>query len=294
MKTVACIPAYLEERSIAKVVIGSKKYVDSVIVCDDGSSDMTATIAEMLGAKVVRHKVNVGKGEALRSLFIASRELDVDVMITIDGDGQHDPDEIPRLLEPIVNGTADIVVGSRFLGDKNAIPSHRKIGNKLLNSLTVSGISDTQCGFRAYGREAIQSILPSEMGMGADSEILMEASRQHLRIVEVPVSVKYGIGGTSKRNAAYHIIDVFASIIKIITIKRPLLTFGGAGIILIIIGSYFAERAFQLLTATETVTNLLLTYGLIAFALFLTGFLTLFTGIILFSMSSLMRRETSD
>ncbi len=132
MIKVACIPAFNEERTIGKVIVGTLPYVDRVIVCDDGSGDMTAAIAEKLGANVIRHERNKGKGDAFRSLFSASRDLGADVMITIDGDDQHDPSDIPKLLDPIAKGQADVVIGSRFHPENKGIPSYRKVGNKLL------------------------------------------------------------------------------------------------------------------------------------------------------------------
>jgi len=112
---VACIPAYNEEGSIAGVVVQARKYVDRVVVCDDGSVDLTGAIAEGLGAVVVRHGRNLGKGAALRSAFLRARELGADVVAMLDADGQHDPEEIPGLVEPILKGEADMVVGSRYV-----------------------------------------------------------------------------------------------------------------------------------------------------------------------------------
>ena len=124
--TIAVMPAKSEERSIAKMVLGCKKYVDQVVVVDDGSSDATAEIAEALGAHVVRHEVNGGYGVALRSCFETAREMDAEKMVIIDSDGQHDASEIPKLLSPLNNGT-DLVIGSRFCnGNGKNIPAYRK------------------------------------------------------------------------------------------------------------------------------------------------------------------------
>ncbi|MEM4234770.1 MAG: glycosyltransferase family 2 protein, partial [Candidatus Methanomethylicaceae archaeon] len=116
---IACIPAYNEERNIASVLLKTMKYVDKVIVCDDGSLDMTGEIAERLGAEVIRHERNMGYGAALRSLFKRSAELDPDVMVTIDADSQHNPEDIKRLTDPVLKGEADIVIGSRLLVEGN-------------------------------------------------------------------------------------------------------------------------------------------------------------------------------
>ena len=290
MLRVACIPAYNEERTIAKVLIGCQAYVDKVIVCDDGSDDMTSEIASRLGAEVIRHERNMGKGQALRSLFIAAKRLGSDVMVTIDADAQHDPSEIPQLLTPLSSGEADIVIGSRFLGSEGSVPQHRRIVNKLFNLMTMDGISDTQSGFRAYGKKAIQGILPAEAGMGVDSEILMDAAGDGFRIVEVPITVSYGIGKTSKLNPAHHTLDVVFSIVKLTSIRHPLLFYGLPGLVLMSIGLYYLYRTLALFSEQQQITTLTLSYGLISFAVAIFGLLAFFTGVILFTISSLVRK----
>lgn len=293
MKIVACIPAFNEERTIAAVVVGSQKYTDQVLVCDDGSRDLTATIAEKLGARVIRHESNVGKGEALRSLFQACREIGADIMVTIDGDGQHDPSEIPNVVKPLQDGVADIVVGSRLQLAGNEMPDYRKVGNKMLNVMTHKTISDTQSGFRGYSRKAITSIIPSEMGMGADSQLLMDAERKGLRVTEVPVSVKYGIGKTSTHNPLYHTLDVVSSVVKVTSIRHPLIFYGTPGLALIISGLYFAYHSLVLFTEEQAINNIIMTYELLGFALTLFGLLTFFTGVILFTLTTVVRREAT-
>ena len=287
---VACIPAYNEERTIGKVVVRALPFVDQVLVCDDGSADMTAAIAEKLGAKVIRHEQNMGKGEAFRSLFSACREMGADIMITIDGDDQHDPADIPKLVDPLAKGYADVVIGARFHGDNKGIPSYRKVGNRLLNSVTMGGVSDTQSGFRAYNKKAIESLRPSETGMGVDSEILMDASRQGLRVMEVPVSVMYGIGKTSTHNPIYHTVDVLTSAIKLTSIRHPMTFYGIPGLVITLIGVYFVAHAYLLFLGQQTITNLVITYALVGFSIGIFGLFTFFTGIILFTISTVVRK----
>lgn len=287
---VACIPAYNEEKAIAKVVISAQQFVNQVIVCDDGSSDMTAIIAEKLGAKVIRHEGNIGKGEALRSLFLAAREINADVMISIDGDGQHYASEIPRLVEPVSNGTADVVVGSRFLGNE-VIPSYRRAGNKVLNVMTAQQVTDTQSGFRAYGKRAVREILPAEMGMGVDSEIIIDALGKGLKVAEVPISVSYGEEKTSTHNPLFHTFDVLFSVLKLTSIRHPLVFYGIPGLSLAAAGLYFALHALQIIGQTGIVTNVALTYGLFSLGLVMLGLLMLFTGIILFTLVSVIRKQ---
>jgi glycosyltransferase involved in cell wall biosynthesis len=289
---VACIPAFEEEKTIAGVILKALPHVDEVVVCDDGSTDLTGAIAERMGATVLTHDQNMGKGAALRTLFNKGRELGADILVTIDGDGQHDPDEIPLLVDIIKSGSADIAVGSRFLESNGSVPKYREVGNKLLNALVSDTVSDTQSGFRAYGKSAIASISPGEMGMGADSEILMEAAHRGMKIVEVPISVKYGEGKTSTHNPFYHTLDVIFSVVKLTSIKHPLAFYGAGGLVSLLFGVYFATRVIGLYLVSKTVDSITITYGLLAFAFLMAGLLTFFTGILLFTITTVVRRAS--
>jgi glycosyltransferase involved in cell wall biosynthesis len=288
---VACIPALNEEKTIGTVVLLAQERVDRVLVCDDGSQDLTGQLAEKLGARVIRHSKNMGKGEAMRSLFSACRDMGADIMVTLDGDGQHDPREIPALMAPIENGEADIVIGARFHEKNKEIPAYRKTGNKLLNAVTLSGISDTQSGFRAYSKSALEKIRPAEMGMGVDSQILMDASRQGLRLVEVPISVKYGIGKTSTYNPIYHTMDVMISAVKVTSIRHPLIFYGIPGLGISLVGLYFVIHAFLLFTEQQVINNITVVYALMGFSIGIFGLFTFFTGIILFTMATVVRKS---
>lgn len=291
MRTAACIPALNAEPTIGRMVIGCQRYVDFVLVCDDGSSDLTGAIAEKLGALVIKHDRNMGKGEALRSLFLEARKLGVDAMVTLDADGQHFPDDIPAVLQPLIENKAEIVIGSRFLKMANEIPAHRKTVNVMLNKLTNNSVSDTQSGFRGYGRRAIEEITPSEMGMGVDSEILMSASELGFSICEVPVSVKYGEGKTSIHNPIFHTMDVISSIVKATSIRHPLIFYGIPGFILVMLGLFYAIRTVAKFSATQVITTLVISYGLLSFALIMFGLLTLFVGVILFTLTTVVRNR---
>jgi glycosyltransferase involved in cell wall biosynthesis len=134
---IVAIPALNEERSIAKVVLMARAHVDKVLVCDDGSTDMTGPIAAALGAEVVRHPRNLGYGAALATLFRTAREIGADVLVTLDGDGQHDPNSIPNVIEPILRGDCDICIGSRFVqGLTSDVPKYRKVGIEAINALS--------------------------------------------------------------------------------------------------------------------------------------------------------------
>jgi len=238
MRIIACIPAYNEEKSIAKVVLLAQKFVDKVVVVDDGSEDLTGEIAKRLGAYVVRHDVRKGYGAAIQTCFKTARELGADIMVTLDADGQHDPEEIPKLIEPISNNEADIVIGSRFLNRKSIseIPLYRRLGIKTITFLTrrVTGnrkISDAQSGFRAYSRKALEELEIEETGMSVSTEILIKAAEKKLNIVEVPIFCRYKGIKSSTHHPIRHGFNVIASILNFIAIKHPLLLLGVPGII---------------------------------------------------------------
>ena len=193
---VAGIPAYNEEKTIAEVVLKAGCHVGKVLVCDDGSKDMTQIIARKNGAHVLEHKNNMGYGATMQTLFVKARELGADVLVVFDGDGQHDPDEIPMLVKPVLEGRADIVIGSRFInGARINVPLYRRMGILLITLLTriFSGyaISDAQSGFRAFNRKALEELKITEDGWGSSVEVLFRAHDAGLRIVEVPVDCDY-------------------------------------------------------------------------------------------------------
>ncbi|MCA9921399.1 MAG: glycosyltransferase family 2 protein, partial [Anaerolineales bacterium] len=172
---VVVIPAYNEERFIGSVVIQTKSYADTVIVVDDGSSDNTAVVATSAGALVVQHETNQGKGVALNTGFAYARSLGADVVVTIDADGQHDSAEIHAVVDPVLCGDADIVIGSRYLINRSEVPQHRVWGHRAFNFLTnqVSGtaVTDSQSGFRAFSPHALDKLSFSSAGFSVESEM---------------------------------------------------------------------------------------------------------------------------
>ena len=288
---IACIPAFKEEASIAKVIVKALRHVDKVIVCDDGSPDMTAEIAERLGAEVIRHKRNMGYGAALASLFKRAREMDADVMVTLDGDGQHNPNDIPRLVEPILNGEAEIAIGSRFLSEAaEEIPKNRRKGIEIITKLTkrhsYRDMTDAQSGFRAYSRKAIQLITPTEYGMGASTEILLKAKEKGLKIKEIPIKINYDVEKPSTHNPLYHGVDVVLSTVKHLSIRHPLLFYGVPGLIALLVATVFWAWTFQIFAATrQVVTNI----ALVAIGATLVGLMLLTTAVILWVLVSVIR-----
>lgn len=287
--TIAAMPAYNEERSIAKMVLGCKKYVDVVVVVDDGSSDATAEIAEALGAHIVRHPKNQGYGGALRSCFETARKLDADKMVIIDSDGQHDPAEIPKLLEPLNDG-ADIVIGSRFCdGNGHNIPAYRKVGMKVLDTATnfAGGISvsDSQSGYRAYGKRAIGAIRISGNGMSAGSEILLQIKDNDLSFAEVPINCSYDVERASTQGPVKHGVGVLLTLLHDMELSRPLYYFTIPGIVLAALG---IGMGLDFLRTFYLGGNLSFGPTLLMILLTIVGSFMALTGILLHSMSRLI------
>lgn len=274
------MPAYNEARYIGSLVLQTKKYAGEVVVVDDGSADGTAGIAEMAGATVVRHESNRGYGSTIRTLLEEARKRDADALVILDADSQHDPAEIPRLVDGIKGG-ADIVIGSREM-QKNKIAGYRRLGQKVLSRMTgiasQTRLSDTESGFRAYSRKAINTLELKETGMAVSSEIISAAAARGLEIIEVPISVDY-TGDGSTLNPVKHGMGVFHRIMVMISERRPLLFFSLFGGISLAIGLaagatviwifYFGANA--LATGLAMVSILFVTIGV----------LTVFTGMIL-------------
>ena len=291
MKITIGLPAYNEEKNIASVITKLKKITDSIIVCDDGSSDMTSEISKNLGAVVISHKKNMGYGAALRTIFQKSVELDSDILVTFDADGQHRIEDINKILQPLENNEADVVIGSRFLDNESKIPNYRKIGIKVITKVTNASLkkklTDSQSGFRAYNKQALAQISPSEMGMGISTEILIKASSKGLRIAEIPITVLYH-DDTSTHNPVSHGTSVLVSTIKFTSIEHPLKFYGIPSIIFLIIGSAFTYSAVQYYVEIGRLnTNL----TLIGAGAILIGLVLLISAILLYSIVSVVREK---
>ena len=291
MKITIGIPAYNEEKSIALIITKLKKITDSIIVCDDGSSDMTAEISKNLGATVISHKKNMGYGVAINSIFQKSKELNVDLLVTFDADGQHRVEDIQKVIEPIKNNVADLVIGSRFLDKKSDVPNYRKIGIKVITKVTNASIrkklTDSQSGFRAYNGQVLSQISPSDMGMGISTEILIKSSSKGLKIMEVPITVLYE-GDTSTHNPVSQGTSVLISTIKFTSIEHPLKFYGIPSIIFLIIGSTFTYLAIQFYSEVGRLnTNL----TVIAAGTILIGTILLISAILLYSLVSVVREK---
>ncbi len=284
---IAIIPAYNEERFIGSVVLKARKYVDAVMVVDDGSRDLTAEIARAAGAIVVHLETNRGKGVALNAGFQKARELDAQVLVVLDADGQHRPEEIPAVVAPILNGEADIVIGSRYLDRKSRVPFARIWGHRVFTSATnwLSGthLTDSQSGFRAFSKIAIQTINFESKDFSVESEMQFLAKRQDLRLIEVPVVIRYP--DQSKRPVLVHGVSVLNGILRLVGQHRPLLFFGVPGAVVLLTGLLWGAYVVEIYSVAHT---LAVGYALISVLLSIIGIFSLFTGIILHSIRALL------
>ena len=286
------IPAYNEEKNISEIIKKLQKITNKIIVCDDGSSDSTAKIAKELGVLVVQHETNLGYGAAIRSIFLKAREEKSEFLITLDSDGQHRIEDIQTVLNPLQTGKADIVIGSRFLNnDGKNVPFYRKVGIKILTKLANTSlnqnITDSQSGFRAYGKHVIENITPSESGMGVSNEILIKASKQGLKIVEVPIIILYD-GDTSTHNPISHGSSVLISTLKFISMEHPLKFYGIPGFVFLSIGLIFLIYTVHLFTETREV---LLSSAIIGIGSVIFGIVLIQSSILLYAMVKLIRNK---
>ncbi|AKB43104.1 glycosyltransferase family 2 protein [Methanosarcina vacuolata] len=284
------LPAYNEEISIGSVVLLARYYADSVIVVDDGSSDRTAEIAKKAGAEVIVHEANKGKGAALKTGFAAADDLGADIIVTMDSDGQHNPAEIPKLVDPIIKGEADMVNGSRYLNglDKNT-PSYRRVGQTILDGATKlnSGlqITDSQSGFRAFSASTKNVFRFKAQGMAIESEMLADAGKSGLRIAEVEIGVRYDVD-CSTVNPIKHGFGVLFMILKDIEFNKPLYYLTVPGLILgisgFIMGAYFVQDFTMGKSLYFGPTMLMILFIIVG------SFMAL-TGILLHSISTILK-----
>jgi hypothetical protein len=237
------IPAYNEAGTISDVVERARRVADLVVVVDDGSDDDTADLAAAAGAHVVEHERNEGYGAALRSVFEEAARLDAGTLAIVDGDGQHDMDDIRPLVETRRETDADLVIGSRFVeGSDTRMPVYRRFGVGVVNVLTNLAlgrvgdeyIRDTQSGFRVYGPRAIESLAEDTTignGMNASTDIIFHVTRHDYRVVEAPTTVRYDLADTSSMNPVSHGFHLVWNIVSRTARERPLRTLGLPGLV---------------------------------------------------------------
>ena len=295
MNIVIGIPAYNEEKNIASVIIKLKKITDKIIVCNDGSSDLTGEIAEKMGAFVINHSRNRGYGAAISSIFTKFMEMGDDILVTFDADGQHRIEDINTIVSPIQQSESDIVIGSRFLDEKNTdIPKYRKIGIKTITNIANVGaetkLTDSQSGFRAYHKRVFPKILPSDQGMGVSTEILIKAAKNEYRIKEVPIIILYP-ENSSTHHPVSHGVSVMLSTMKFISIEHPLKFYGIPGLVFFAIGLSFVIWVVQIFSETGSVlTNI----ALIGFGSTIFGTMLGMTAIMLYSLVNVVREGKNN
>ena len=289
---VAGMPMYNEEETIGTVVLRALRHVDKVICIDDGSSDASARIAEACGATVIRHRVNRGYGGALKTLFQYATEIDVDALVILDSDGQHETHDIPAMLQPIFNGEADFTIGSRFVegGGGTEMPAYRRLGIKVItaasNLSSDLGIKDTQSGFRAFSKRALKRLRFDAEGMELSLEMLEDAHEKQLRVIEVPTVIRYDVPKGSSFTAVSHGFTVLTWAMLSLSQKKPLLVLGIPGFGLLATG---AAMGMQTVQGFTTQIDKVIGSGISAIWIGVLGLSLMATGLVLQSARGFLR-----
>jgi glycosyltransferase involved in cell wall biosynthesis len=294
--TLAVIPCYNEEATIGSIVIRVKRHVKTVLVVDDGSIDETAKIAKEAGAVVLSHKKNMGKSAGIKTGFKYALIHGFDYVVTIDGDGQHNPDEIPAVLGNVMNNGHDISIGSRY-GNTTEMPVWRRVGKRVLDYTTSFGnggnVVDSQSGFRAFNKRAIQGITPRLNGeaFSIESEQLIKAHEIGLKTVNTHISCRYKNLDTSTKNASSHGFSVLRYVFWLVAEKRPLLFIGVPGFIMVLLGLILGIYTLQYYNQTSVFP---IHYAILVSIFLIIGALGLFMGIMLCVIPNIIKRARED
>lgn len=291
-RKLAIIPCYNEESTIGSIVLKTKRYVDQVLVVDDGSTDDTAKIAADAGAIVISHETNKGKSSVIKTGFKYALENNYDYVITLDGDGQHDPKEVPCVLGNLMNNGHDITVGLRF-GDNTEMPAWRKVGKRVLDYATSFGsggyLTDSQSGFRAFNKRAIEQLTPKLNGeaFSTESEQLIKAHDLGLKVTHQNITCKYKDLETSTKDPASHGFSVLSYVIWLVAERRPLLFIGVPGFVMVLLGLIIGIRELQYYNQTQT---FLIINAIVIIILLIVGALAMFIGLMLNVLPSIIKR----
>jgi glycosyltransferase involved in cell wall biosynthesis len=294
LDVLVCIPAYNAESTISEAVKRCQKFADLVLVINDGSSDKTEFLAKEVGADVVTHKRNRGYGAAIKTGLIEGLKRNARVTITFDADLQHDENDIPKLIKPIMDNSTDIVIGSRFIQNDDDVKTYRKFGIKiittLVNSFMNNHISDAESGLRAYSLDSLKELVPllETEGMGMSSEILLKSAVCKLKIFEIPRKEMYPDGvKTSSKNPLRHGLSVVFTILKLIIETKPLKAFGIPALIFFIASII---TSFSVVDYYNAVGRLPLGLTIFTFLLLSTGFFFSLAAMILYVLSRISSR----
>src|SRR2546421_8476506 len=280
-KILVAIPAFNEGPTIGSVVLKARQFASQVIVVDDGSSDDTAETAALAGAHVIQRGRNLGKGLAIRSAWLYAREHGPEAFVLLDGDHQHDPNDIPRLLAEILSGKSDVVLGVRW-GKTSEMPIYRRIGKRALDYATAAAtrngmLTDSQCGFRVFSSRALSAIEPTENGLSIESQMLLEAQERNLRIHEVNIDARYDIEGSTLAPGR-HGTSVLGRLVTLVSEKRPLFFFGISGAVLLLVAAALGVFLLQVYYATRAFA---IGYAFIVVLFGIVGIVSIFIGITL-------------
>jgi glycosyltransferase involved in cell wall biosynthesis len=282
---VAVIPAYNEELTIGSVVLLTNQTAGKTIVVDDGSVDRTSEIASRAGADVIRLDKNQGKAKAVMTGLLKARDLNPSVVVLLDADGQNNPSEISQVIEPILDGRADLVIGSRFMDGVSDVPKLRRFGQKTLDYTHNLGsafkTTDSQSGFRALSRRALSDLDFTSEDYNIESDMIHYFSEKGLKIVEVPVTVRYDVPHKHKSHPLSHGWGLLSNIIGFIGYRRPLVSFGLAGMIFTIAGTGLGLWAFEIYDTTHKFP---IAHSLMSALLIILGLLMISSGLILNSL----------
>ncbi len=291
-RALAIIPCYNEEVTIGSIVLKSKRYVDEVLVVDDGSNDDTGKIAKEAGAVVLLHKKNKGKSSGIKTGFKYALNNNFKYIVTIDGDGQHNPDEIPIVLDNLRNNGHDISIGIRH-GASTEMPRWRKIGKRILDYATSFGngghVTDSQCGFRAFNKKAIKGLMPRLNGgeFNVESEQLIKANDLGLKVGKTRVMCKYNGLDTSTKNPTSHALSVLSYVVWLVAERRPLLFIAFPGFILVLLGLIFGIQTLQYYNQTHI---FLVPYAILVSIFLIIGALGMFIGLMLNVLPRIIKR----
>jgi len=278
------------------MVLKAKRYVDAVLVVDDGSNDNTAEIARDAGAIVISHKENKGKSAVIKTGFKYALDHGFDYVVTIDGDGQHNPDEIPSVLENLQNNGHDIIIGSRY-GARTEMPGWRKVGKRVLDYATSYGsggyLTDSQCGFRGFNKKAVQGLISNLNGnaFSVESEQLIRGHDLGLNFGNAPITCKYNDLDTSTKNPASHGFSVLGYVIWMVAEKRPLLFIAVPGFVLVLLGLIFGMYTLQYYNQTQV---FLMSYAILTSILLIIGTIGMFIGLMLNVLPNILKRSKLD